>query len=84
MLSSFCSTEALLNQMLKSKIKKPLLHKTKEVYGANGRTRTDDLRITNALLYQLSHISTSIMIPYLAKKVNCKRAVCKKFFCVFV
>ena len=37
--------------------KKPLLHKTKEVYGANGRTRTDDLRITNALLYQLSHIS---------------------------
>ena len=26
--------------------------------GADSRTRTDDLRITNALLYQLSHIST--------------------------
>ena len=25
--------------------------------GATGRTRTDGLRITNALLYQLSHIS---------------------------
>ncbi len=25
--------------------------------GADSRTRTDDLRITNALLYQLSHIS---------------------------
>ena len=24
-------------------------------FGASGRTRTDDLRITNALLYQLSH-----------------------------
>ena len=27
------------------------------VYGATSRTRTDDLRITNALLYQLSHSS---------------------------
>ena len=27
------------------------------VFGADSRTRTDDLRITNALLYQLSHIS---------------------------
>ena len=26
-------------------------------FGADSRTRTDDLRITNALLYQLSHIS---------------------------
>ena len=26
-------------------------------HGATGRTRTDDLRITNALLYQLSHSS---------------------------
>ena len=25
--------------------------------GAGSRTRTDDLRITNALLYQLSHTS---------------------------
>jgi hypothetical protein len=24
--------------------------------GANGRSRTDDLRITNALLYQLSYV----------------------------
>ena len=27
-------------------------------FGADSRTRTDDLRITNALLYQLSHTST--------------------------
>lgn len=27
------------------------------LYGAGNRTRTDDLRITNALLYQLSHTS---------------------------
>ena len=26
-------------------------------FGADSRTRTDDLRITNELLYQLSHIS---------------------------
>ena len=26
-------------------------------FGADSRTRTDDLRITNALLYQLSHSS---------------------------
>ena len=26
-------------------------------FGATGRTRTDGLRITNALLYQLSHSS---------------------------
>ena len=26
-------------------------------FGAGNRTRTDDLRITNALLYQLSHTS---------------------------
>ena len=29
----------------------------KEAFGADSRTRTDDLRITNALLYQLSHSS---------------------------
>jgi hypothetical protein len=28
---------------------------------AQGRTRTDDLRITNALLYQLSHLGVSSM-----------------------
>ena len=26
------------------------------IRGANGRTRTGDLRITSALLYQLSHV----------------------------
>ena len=31
--------------------------------GANGRIRTDDLRITNALLYQLSHISRYQCFP---------------------
>ena len=31
--------------------------------GATGRTRTDGLRITNALLYQLSHSSIVIFLP---------------------
>ncbi len=33
--------------------------KNGKVFGAGDRTRTDDLRITNALLYQLSHTSKS-------------------------
>ena len=33
------------------------LTRVKGVSGAGNRTRTDDLRITNALLYQLSHTS---------------------------
>ena len=32
-------------------------HRVYAGFGADSRTRTDDLRITNALLYQLSHIS---------------------------
>ena len=39
--------------------KKPLFLKKKRLnFGASSRTRTDDLRITNALLYQLSHTSS--------------------------
>ena len=33
---------------------------TREYTGANGGTRTRDLRITNALLYQLSYISITL------------------------
>ena len=40
-----------MNQSKKALPKKCFFH------GADSRTRTDDLRITNALLYQLSHIS---------------------------
>ena len=29
-------------------------------YGANSRDRTDDLRITNALLYQLSYVGLGV------------------------
>ena len=32
-------------------------HRVYAGFGADSRTRTDGLRITNALLYQLSHIS---------------------------
>ena len=39
-----------------SKKIRPLL-RTEFSLGAGSRTRTDDLRITNALLYQLSHTS---------------------------
>lgn len=39
--------------------KKPLFPKKERLnFGASSRTRTDDLRITNALLYQLSHTSS--------------------------
>ena len=34
----------------------------KEAFGADSRTRTDDLRITNALLYQLSHTSGYLVL----------------------
>ena len=44
--------------------------------GATGRTRTDDLLITNELLYQLSHssvcatLSTTDILIYFEKKSN--------------
>ena len=34
-------------------------------FGATGRTRTDGLRITNALLYQLSHSSIYLIFRLL-------------------
>ena len=33
------------------------------IRGANDRTRTGDLRITSALLYQLSHVGNSLGFP---------------------
>ena len=38
--------------------KPPFPKKERSNFGASSRTRTDDLRITNALLYQLSHTSS--------------------------
>ena len=38
--------------------KPPFPKKERLNFGASSRTRTDDLRITNALLYQLSHTSS--------------------------
>ena len=38
--------------------KPPSPKKERSNFGASSRTRTDDLRITNALLYQLSHTSS--------------------------
>lgn len=34
------------------------------VFGADSRTRTDDLLITNELLYQLSHISVFSFVKF--------------------
>ena len=44
---------------------------------ADNRTRTDDLRITNALLYQLSHIGAylSVLDYYTQFPVECKRKI---------
>ena len=39
-------------------------------YGAPGRDRTGDLRVTNALLCQLSHGSTRHIISSLSERVN--------------
>ena len=36
---------------------------TRIIRGANDRTRTGDLRITSALLYQLSHVGNSFGFP---------------------
>ena len=33
------------------------------IYGANDRIRTGDLRITSALLYQLSHVGNNLGFP---------------------
>ena len=44
---------------------------------ADNRTRTDDLRITNALLYQLSHIGVylSVLDYYTQFPAECKRKI---------
>ena len=41
----------------------------KRVIGADGRNRTGDLRITNALLYQLSYIGVARIIAELCDSV---------------
>ena len=66
--------------------KKPV--SKRRAFQAGGRTRTDDLRITNALLYQLSHTSifgfpreylhiisyiTRIVKPFQRKKLSAKK-----------
>ena len=44
--------------------KPPFPKKERSNFGASSRTRTDDLRITNALLYQLSHTSSCFVKLY--------------------
>ena len=58
----------LIPQKLKRGLTCPLLF-VRAFYplmGADTRTRTGDLRITNALLYQLSHVG----LPFLCKRVQ--------------
>ena len=43
-------------EMLRQKRKSPSMSMGFSGFGADDRNRTDDLRITNALLYQLSYI----------------------------
>ena len=50
------------------------------LFGAGDRTRTDDLRITNALLYQLSHTSIYKLQELLyIKQTDNARVFAKKF-----
>ncbi len=59
---------------------KKALAKGKCFFGAGDRTRTDDLRITNALLYQLSHTSIYKLQELLyIKRTNNARVFAKKF-----
>ena len=46
--------------------------------GANEGTRTLDPRITNALLYQLSHIGTKRIIAYSGSFVTMERKIYKR------
>ena len=50
--------------------------------GADSRIRTDDLIITNDLLYQLSYIGVLRMAPYLAVAATLRfqNAMAKRFF----
>ena len=66
--------------------KKHTLQKTKCAFGAGNQSRTDDLVITNDVLYQLSHASIAMRLGnYTTKKTLVKRFFKKnkKFFCFF-
>ena len=43
--------------------------------GACGRTRTGDLRITNALLYQLSHTSSYLLPERVFSRSQCSQYI---------
>ena len=58
-ISNFCDNKAVLSKKIFHQRKNNSgLHMQSGVVGAGSRTRTDDLRITNALLYRLSYTST--------------------------
>ena len=44
-------------------------------FGACGRTRTGDLRITNALLYQLSHTSSYLLPERVFSRSQCSQYI---------
>ena len=51
------------------------LHLSSTHSGACGRTRTGDLRITNALLYQLSHTSSYLLPERVFSRSQCSQYI---------
>ena len=52
-----------------------VLHLSSTHFGACGRTRTGDLRITNALLYQLSHTSSYLLPERVFSRSQCSQYI---------
>ena len=52
-----------------------VLHLSSTHSGACGRTRTGDLRITNALLYQLSHTSSYLLPERVFSRSQCSQYI---------
>ena len=64
--------------MPKKRLTKPFVGKRSilfDIYGAGGVTRTRDLRITNALLYQLSYTSIKYTEKLLQIIPNCAKII---------
>ena len=65
-----------INQRIKVRGKCPL---TLYLSGANDRTRTGDLRITSALLYQLSHVGLIKLAKYSSNNAGFARSKFEAF-----
>ena len=52
-----------------------ILYEKAGFLGACGRTRTGDLRITNALLYQLSHTSSYLLPERVFSRSQCSQYI---------